>query len=336
MGHQPRCAADDSKPPHGSRGKAQLAQQRAERAGDVQRQMLSRNAVEFFAQDVDQRDIGTVYAVLACDLHQPQGPGIGRMIVGVSETGQAPLEFRGIFDSLARPDARLFSRRYAFEQQRTHTCHGADELLSDHHRARGNSDLRLTREGVGDQPRHDRGGRDAVIHEDDHAGIHHRQLAGFDVIAGDDEIERLGEGLLSEHVRQDGASPHHQSGHVGRRAADAGNGRGHGRDPWSDEAEAAIQRRLEFVRRLLISGVETIEHPLEIFRELLDFGRSHVAEPHVVDFGQLLRESVDPLSRRAVQRHGDGSRVAGIESLYDPLRFDEPTHRRRYVFRRHV
>ena len=74
-------------------------------------------------------------------------------------------------DLVGQPRPLVAVLGHAVLQDPAAARHGAGELVPDHQEARSDRNLQVGRDRIVDQPRDQRLRRDAVIHEDDHAGI---------------------------------------------------------------------------------------------------------------------------------------------------------------------
>ena len=210
-----------------STGKRDLAQHRAESAGDVERQMPTRRPVDLLAEHLDQRDVVALRAVGLGDLEQAGGARVLRLVVGVAEAGdEAPLgAVRG--DPVGEPRALVAVLGHAVLQDLPAARHGARELVSHHQQPRGDWNLQVGRYRVMDQPGDQRLRGDAVIHQDDHAGIENPALRLGQLAARDDKVERLGEAHLADDLGKHVLAAHPKLRGIRGGAADAGGRAAH-------------------------------------------------------------------------------------------------------------
>ena len=138
--------------------------------------MPARGLVDLLAQHLDQGDAVALGAVGFGDLEQPGRARILGLVIGMAEAGNEPPLGAERGDFLGEPGAAVAVLRHAVLEDLAAAGHGAGELVPHHQQAGGDRNLQIGRHRVVDQPGHQGLRRDAVIHQDDHAGIEDPRL----------------------------------------------------------------------------------------------------------------------------------------------------------------
>ena len=201
--------------------------------------MLARGAVDLLAEQMDQFDVIALGAVGARDLEHARRARVLRFVIGMAEAGDERLARPVARRQPGAPGALVALRGEAFRQDPARPRHRAREPAADHQHPGGKRHLDVVGHRVldhaGDQGRR----RDAVVHQDDQAGIEDARLARRRLAPGDDEVERLGEALLAQNLAEHVLAAHTEARDVRGGAPDAGGGFGHvGGSPGSGRADS--------------------------------------------------------------------------------------------------
>ncbi len=164
MRQQARRAGNDGHAAHCRDRKLDLAQQRADCAGCVERNVPAALLLDLSLQRSDQLDVASGHACLLCDFEQTDGAGIVGEVIGMAKSREATLGLLVFRDGLHGPAFRRQPAGDPLFEKGSAAGDGAHELVADRQQAGRHRHLNVGRDGVSDKPRYQRARRYAVIH----------------------------------------------------------------------------------------------------------------------------------------------------------------------------